>query len=154
MGTGVFVMRVNEFETFQEGSGLLSESRRSTHIRSPFRSEYFVMGSIFTMCSVVMIVYLICIHWRVLGIFGSFALVFFIGALVLYQWWRAFRWYSVIRKCCSEVAKEEVCAEPRLFSALGIAALGISNLMLYAAVLAFVALTVIGALLTHLDGLK
>lgn len=135
-----------EPETCREGRNIL--------IRSPFRSKYFVTGSIFALGSMAASVYLICRHWKALGVYGSVMLGLCIGLQALYQWLRALRCYWKLRELCSETSHGEVSVESCLVSVLKISELGVYNLMLYSGGLALFALIIIGTLLRYIDGLK
>jgi len=122
--------------------------------KSPFRSMYFLVGSVLVLSALATNVYIIFRHWEILGVSGSLFISAFVGIQALNQWRLALRYRSKLRSLCSEEPPSEFVQKPTPILILQIAEQGLYDLMLFSGGMALFALLIIGGLLTHLDGLR
>jgi len=137
---------MNDLRTFVDGRCFLTGS--------PFRSMHFVVASTLGLVAFVVDVCVIYRHRETLNIYVAVVLGILIGVQIIYQWWRALRYYSKIRKLYAMRSEEEARAGTPLDIALRIAAGGITDILFYCYGMTLVALILIGVLLTRLEAVK
>jgi hypothetical protein len=120
----------------------------------PLGSAYFVVVSLVGLAAVVADVYILSRHWHTLGSFGVIILAVLIGVQLIYQWSRTLRYYSRVRELYLRKSDEEAQDGSPLDLALRIAAGGLTDLLFYCYGMTLLALILVGALLTRLDGVR
>ncbi len=137
---------MSEIGNFIDGRGLLT--------KSPFRSWYFLLVTVLCLGSIMIVAYLIYMHWQALGLGAICFLVVFICVQAINQWWRALRYYSRLRKLYAAETDGEAKARSPLDIALRIAAGGITDLLFYSFGTTICSLILIRFLLTRVDGIR
>jgi hypothetical protein len=142
----MFVNGLGELRNFLDGRKFLSAR--------PFRSGYFVVISITGLLAFVANSYVAYKLWLTISQHAGLLLGILVGLQIVYQWWRALRYYDVIRRLYSMRLKEEAIDGSPLDAALRIALGGLTDILFYCYGTLLVISIVIGALLKHLERVR
>jgi hypothetical protein len=142
----MLVSPLDDIRSFLDGRRFLKDS--------PFRSGYFWVVSAMGLAAILVDAYILYRHWQSLNVFVAILLGVPIGAQLIYQWLRTLRYYSRVRELYLRKSDEEAQDGSPLDSALRIAAGGLTDLLFYCYGMTLVALILVGALLTRLDGVR
>ena len=137
---------MSDIGNFMDGRNLLTGS--------PFRSVYFLIASVAGTACIVVDVYLLYRHRQTLTIYAVLILSTLIGLQSIYQWWRTLRFCSKMRELYSKASEEGMKEGAHLDVALRVAAGGMIDLLFFSYGITFIALILIGFLLSRLDGLR
>jgi hypothetical protein len=97
--------------------------------RSPFRSGYFLIASLFCFISLLLDAEILFRYWQKLSTFGA-GLFWFIGVGLALSWWRAFSYVERVRDLYRELLIKEAEPGSPLDITLGVAA-GAINIILF-----------------------
>jgi hypothetical protein len=134
----------NDIGTFVDGRPFL--------IGSPFTSIFFCVASGLGLVSVGVLVYVVYHGSSVPGL--SIILIVLVGLQLVYQWWRALRYYSRVRELYSVKSEIETQDSSPLELALRIATGGLTDLLFYCYGISLTMLVIIGVLLKHIYLIK
>ena len=137
--------KMNQIGNFPDGIVIIQNS--------PWHSMYFRVTSSLGAISVLLVAYLLNKHWQTLSQFSIIGLGIFVGAHLIYQWWRALRYHAKIRALCSTSSSENPDAGTPHDAALRIAVGGIDEILFYSFGMTLICLVLIGGFLTRLDGI-
>ena len=139
----MFIEGVGEVRSFLDGRSFLEGA--------PFRSGYFVITSVVGMGALLGDAYLVYRCWPMRNGLAVLGLAGLIAIQIIYQWWRIWRYYAVIRKLYSRKRLAEAEDGTALDAALRIAAGGLIDILFYSYGMVIVALAIIGLLLMRLQ---
>ena len=142
----MFVSGLGELRNFLDGRKFLSTT--------PFRSGYFMVISVSGLLALVANSYVAYRLWLTISTQAGLLLGILVGIQIVYQWWRALRYYNVIRRLYSMRTGSDAAEGSPLDAALRIAIGGLTDILFYSYGTLLVTPIVIGALLRHLERVR
>jgi hypothetical protein len=142
----LFIANIGEIRAFLDGRCFLRNG--------PLQSGYFLVASLVGLVAFVADGYLIYRQWSVPHMMGMCGLAGLIGIQIVYQWWRALRYYAMIRKLYSLRTQTEAQDGTPLDAALRIATGGLTDILFYSYGMLIVSLAIIGLILRHLEPVR
>ena len=137
---------MESLRTFIDGRRFLTDS--------PFRSGYFLTASLVGLGAVITAGFVTFRHWQKLNAGAIEIITIVIGLQLIYQWVRILRYYSKIRNLYAMKPEWEAKEGTPVDIALRIATGGLIEILFYCYGMTFVALFLIGAILTHFGRIK
>jgi len=142
----MFVNGIGELRNFLDGRKLLSAK--------PFQSGYFVVTGMTGVAALLANSYVAYKLWLTISHQAALILGALVGLQIVYQWWRALRYYGVIRRLYAMKSDLEATENSPLDAAIRIAVGGLTDILFYCYGMLLVTSIVIGALVRHLERIR
>lgn len=126
---------MSEEHLFIDGRALLTTT--------PLRSKAFLFITAVGSVAVVLDAYIIFRYYQILPAVVSSALACLVGVQLIYQWWRALRYYSKVRRLYAEQVRSGSVGHNYRDAALETALVGIADLLFYSYAIMLVTLVVL-----------